>query len=201
MAFKITDQDKGYKKLLENAEALGKRMGVGAGIFASEGSRMHQPATTVEVEKRVKIKRAFIDGPKTEKVRSRERRGDANEEPTHSILEIATMHEFGLAHIPERSFLRAWFDSQLEKNKKAMKSAATRILKGKWTADEAMKKLGSYFQGQIQKRIAAGIPPANAPRTIANKGSSTPLIDTGQLRSSITYHLFENGRDTGPGGK
>lgn len=198
MAFKITDEDKGYQKLLDNVEQLKQRMGVGAGIFAAEGSRMHQPATTVEVEKRVKIKRAYVDGPKTEKVRSRERRGDASQQPTHTVLEIATMHEFGLAHIPERSFLRAWFDSQLEKNKSAMKSAATRILKGQWSAPEAMKKLGVYFQGQIQKRIAAGIPPANAPRTIANKGSSTPLIDTGQLRSSVTYHLFTGGRDEGP---
>jgi hypothetical protein len=33
--------------------------------------------------------------------------------------------------------------------------------------------------------------PANSPRTIAEKGSDAPLIDTGQLRRSLTYVVVE----------
>jgi hypothetical protein len=43
--------------------------------------------------------------------------------------------------------------------------------------------------GVIKQRIANGIAPPNSPYTIARKGSSKPLIDTGQLRNSITYQV------------
>ena len=39
-----------------------------------------------------------------------------------------------------------------------------------------------------EAEAATGIPPENAPSTIRRKrGSTTPLIDTGVLRSSVSY--------------
>jgi hypothetical protein len=63
------------------------------------------------------------------------------------------------------------------------------VIEGKRTSDQVLEILGQRAVGQIQERIASGIAPANAPSTVAKKGSSTPLIDTGVLRSSITYQV------------
>lgn len=103
-----------------------------------------------------------------------------------TVLDIATAHEFGLG-VPQRSFLRAWFDENRQQINEAIKRMALSVLKGKRTRKQAIELLAQSFVGQIQKRIAAGIPPPNSPATIAAKGSSKPLIDTGQLRTSITY--------------
>ncbi len=108
---------------------------------------------------------------------------------TMSVVEIATIHEFGNEHCPERSFLRAWFDENESKCRAAVVAMLEAVLAGKYTKDQALQLLGQRFVGEIQKRIANGIPPPNAPSTIAQKGSDKPLIDTGQLRSAITYAI------------
>jgi len=48
-----------------------------------------------------------------------------------------------------------------------------------------LTRFGLRYVGLIQQRISSGIAPPNSPVTVARKGSATPLIDTGQLRSSI----------------
>ncbi len=111
-----------------------------------------------------------------------------------TILDIALFNEFGLG-VPERSFIRAWFDSASKENKEALERALKLVLKGGKTLPEALELVGLRFQGQIQKFIAAGVPPANAPATVAQKGSSKPLIDTGQLRDSVTFKVTDKPTD------
>jgi hypothetical protein len=41
----------------------------------------------------------------------------------------------------------------------------------------------------VQMRISQGIPPALAQATVDRKKSSVPLVDTGQLRSAITWQV------------
>ena len=106
---------------------------------------------------------------------------------TLTVAELATIHEFGTDTIPERSFLRAWFDENRERCHEAVKRMAQSVMRGERSREDAIEILGQTFVAQIQKRIAKGIPPPNSPATIAAKGSSTPLIDTGILRTSITY--------------
>lgn len=105
-----------------------------------------------------------------------------------TVLDVATFHEFGLG-VPERSFLRGYVDENKARIRGMIKSLATMVQQGKLDQDTALEKLGLTIVGEIQKRIAKGIPPPNAESTIARKGSSTPLIDTGQLRSSITHKV------------
>lgn len=116
--------------------------------------------------------------------------GKAND--THdgvTVGEIAAANEFGTARIPERSFIRAWYDGRITENRKALRALSARVLRGELTQEQAWEQLGLLFQADIQKRMAEGVPPPNAPATIAAKGSSTPLIDSGQLRSSVTYEV------------
>lgn len=103
-----------------------------------------------------------------------------------SVLEIAYVNEFGLG-VPERSFIRAWFDAAGPTNVAIANRMLARILKGQISLETALAQMGASFVGAIQARMAQGIPPPNAPATIAAKGSSKPLIDTGQLRQSVTW--------------
>ena len=106
-----------------------------------------------------------------------------------SILEVAVFNEFGTATIPERSFIRAWFDENEAGLRQDLVKLMQSVVRGQRTPDQILELLGQRCVGQIQARIAAGIAPDNAPSTVARKGSSTPLIDTGALRSSISYRV------------
>lgn len=105
-----------------------------------------------------------------------------------TIVEVAAFNEFGLG-VPERSFIRAWFDEGKTANHDALRLIVTRIMKGEIKAAEALEQLGLKFVGGVQQRIARGINPPNAPATIARKNSSKPLIDKGQLRQAIVSKL------------
>ena len=106
-----------------------------------------------------------------------------------TVGEIAEFHEFGTETIPQRSFIRAWYDENFERNRALFKIMMARVTRGQLTQEQAFHQLGSLFVAQIQQRIVDGIPSPLADSTIKAKGSSTPLIDTGQLKASITYEV------------
>ena len=116
-----------------------------------------------------------------------------------TVAQIATVHEFGKTirqpnmkrtiRIPERSFLRATVDQYREAIARRQVLLSQGYVLGKFELKPAMELLGQYVVGLIKQRIANGIAPPNSPWTIAKKGSSKPLIDTGQLRNSITYKV------------
>jgi hypothetical protein len=107
-----------------------------------------------------------------------------------TVGDIATWAEFGIGQ-PQRSWLGGWIDEH-EKDLDPIISAELRaILKGDRTREQAAARLGAWIVGSIQQRIADGIDPPNAESTIRQKGSATPLIDTGQLRSSIASRVVK----------
>jgi hypothetical protein len=115
-----------------------------------------------------------------------------------TLLDIASFNEFGgpateskpLGNPPRRSFLQDWADENVDENRALMTKAATAVMQGR-VADmpTALNRLGLLFVGQIQERIKAGIAPEQADSTAERKGSSTPLIDGGQLWQSVTHQL------------
>ena len=137
------------------------------------------------------VKRVFGLGRPRISVGIHEGEGGASHQDSKlTIAEVAEKNEFGYG-VPERSFIRAWFDLNREKALDVMRRLMEAVVQGKRSKEQILELLGLAFVGEIQKRIAAGIQPANSPYTIARKGSSTPLIDKGQLRSSITYKVQE----------
>ncbi len=111
--------------------------------------------------------------------------GEAGE----SLLDIAQANEFGVG-VPERSFLRGWVDERgAEVEKAGGKLVSKMVNSSEPSAQRTLDQLGLWSVGQIQKRIAERIPPPNSPYTIRKKGSDVPLIDTGQLRSSIVHKV------------
>lgn len=112
----------------------------------------------------------------------------ADNNNTPNIL-IAVVHEFGTEKVPQRSYLRRTVDEKKRQIGVITRNLADSVLVGRRTTSQALEVLGATIQGFIRKRISARIPPPLSPITIARKGSSVPLIDTGQLRASIDFEV------------
>ena len=114
--------------------------------------------------------------------------GDRKNDQINNV-QLAIIHEFGTDKIPKRSFIRDSVDQNKDKIQKVISREAKAIADEKYNTSVAMERLGLYIVGVIKKRISTGIPPALEENTIKRKGSSIPLIDTGQLRNSITHEV------------
>lgn len=114
--------------------------------------------------------------------------GQPEGEEGETVASVAAKAEFGLGQ-PQRSWLRAWFDE----NKDEVMAQLNRQLQAAITNGEtyewAMERVALWVQADIQRRIRDGILPENSPITIALKGSSTPLIDSGLFRSSVVSYF------------
>ncbi len=111
-----------------------------------------------------------------------------------TLLQVAIWNEFGTDNIPARSFIRSWFDENRDRVREMLRRTMELVVAGRLTKEQALERVAQKCVGEIQARISAGIAPPNAESTIAKKGSSTPLIDTGQLRSSVSYEITEEGK-------
>lgn len=121
--------------------------------------------------------------------------GDDDKEGV-SIVTIATIHEYGApkAGIPERSFIRANFDKNVDEYFEQIKGYLDRVFQGEVSAKTLYTKMGQTVAQDTQKLIRKKIPPALKDSTIKarekrkNKGT-TPLIDTGRLYGAISYEV------------
>jgi len=129
----------------------------------------------------------LADAPKKEGTRTGKRGRQIQQAAT--LAQVAAAHEFGTDKIPQRSFIRATMDIHAKDILAMMERLVAQVLTGAITPAVAMERLLIFAQGLVQKRIAVGIDPPLKPETIARKGSSKQLIDSGQLRSSITYQI------------
>lgn len=91
--------------------------------------------------------------------------------------------------IPERPFMRNAMRSNQNKYQQFMKVSAKAILSGEVTPEVSLKRLGRMAQVDIQEEITSLSSPPNSPTTIRLKGSSNPLIDTGEMRGAVTWKL------------
>lgn len=97
------------------------------------------------------------------------------------LIKKAFYNEFGTSRIPKRSFLR-----QNDIKKKVRIEEFLDIIK---SVDSVFSKIGLQMSSIIKERIRDIRTPVNAPSTIAKKGSSNPLIDSGELINSIDFDL------------
>lgn len=93
--------------------------------------------------------------------------------------------------IPERSYLRAGFDAHADEIHGKMEHLLGLVLEGKTTGRHALNVLGGFVATRIQAYLTDLKTPPLAEPTIKRKGSSNPLIDTGQLRDSITWQVVQ----------
>jgi hypothetical protein len=108
------------------------------------------------------------------------------------LVLIAAVNEFGSSdgHVPERSFLRSTVDENRAAYMKLLERAAGRAVdKGRSAMRRELELVGAKVASDVQRKIVALKDPPNAPSTIAAKGSSSPLVDTGRLRQSIDFEV------------
>lgn len=107
------------------------------------------------------------------------------------VLTKAVVNHFGsdANGIPERPFLANAMRDKADDYREAMKAEAKRILDGERTPRQAMSRLGIAAQGDVQVEITDLRDPPNAQATINRKGSSNPLIDSGEMRAAVTYRV------------
>lgn len=118
------------------------------------------------------------------------------------LVEIAAVHEYGTSessaiHIPQRSFIRSTFKRTASERTKITASLIKKVTNDHYmTVQRALGLYGNWAVARVKetivKRLTTG-PESQAlkPATIAAKGSSTPLIDTAQLKNSISYEIIE----------
>lgn len=110
---------------------------------------------------------------------------DPNRDSELSVLAVAIVNEFGGPDLPERSFIRAWADENRARNLERIRRVArTLITRPSASEERLLRALGQEMVAEIRARMARGIPPPLAPETVAQKGSTTPLVG-GQLERAI----------------
>lgn len=91
--------------------------------------------------------------------------------------------------IPARPFLLQAMRQNKGKYRAALKGSAAQILVGSTDTRSFLAKLGTDAQGDVQEAITNLSSPPNSPVTVALKGSSNPLIDSGAMRGAVTYEV------------
>jgi len=74
--------------------------------------------------------------------------------------------------IPERSFIRSTFDSEIDEIKTQVARAVGFMLDGDWDENRTARTVGAYLVGQIRERV-----------------ESQFVMRTGDLRKSIKYRV------------
>lgn len=89
--------------------------------------------------------------------------------------------------IPERSFLRTGHDENADRIIKQTERALGQVVAGEMSVDDMLDLYGQQMATAIKAYIRDISTPPNHPYTIEQKGSSNPLVDTGNLISSIDW--------------
>lgn len=90
--------------------------------------------------------------------------------------------------IPERSFLRAGHDENVDRVLAQTDRAISQVIAGKMTVDEMLDLCGEQMATAIKTYARNLNRPANSPITTENKGSSNPLVgQTGNMIEGITW--------------
>lgn len=95
----------------------------------------------------------------------------------------------GSVVIPERSYIRSTYNKNYKKVSRRFTQIAKSISNGSYNVDRKLKLIGLEQEKKTKKTLTDLKHPPNAPSTIKAKGSSNPLIDTGELRSKISSRV------------
>lgn len=105
------------------------------------------------------------------------------------LATIAAANEFGTARIPSRPAFRRAIDGGKQEIGRAAERLLGRVVDRRLPVVQALGQLGLLGVRRVQREITTLREPPNAASTIAAKGSSNPLIDTGRLRRAVTHEV------------
>ena len=101
------------------------------------------------------------------------------------VAQVAYFNEFGTLKIPMRPFFR----NAINSNNKKWFSSLKQLMQKNQNLELSLNMVGELAKGDIIRSINSMNTPANSQSTIKYKKSSKPLVDTGLLRSSVTYRV------------
>ena len=108
-------------------------------------------------------------------------------------VELAVVLHYGTddGHVPARPFLTQTAHEQEKKWERLIAEVGGKIIEGKLSLERGLGLIGQRASADVKNTITKGegVPPPNAPSTIARKGSSRPLVDSGRVVQSISYDV------------
>jgi len=153
-----------------------------------------RPTVTVTEKRNPRIEKMLSDLLAKAKVRSVKVGywvGENHEEDGTDLTVVARANEYGTKRIPQRSFLRSTVDEDREVINRFMENQLRAYTEGKNSLLGAITGIGVKVVGLVKSKIKKSkswaVP--NSPVTIALKGSSTPLVDTGEMRNKVDYRV------------
>lgn len=122
-----------------------------------------------------------------------------DDEITNAELMFIQSRGSPLNNIPARPVI----EPAIEKNRKVISQELAAAAKARFAGspEQSLKHLnraGTIAVNAAKRQFTDNDWPPNAPSTIRRKGSDRPLIDTGQLRRSITYVVAEGDSHLSP---
>lgn len=112
-----------------------------------------------------------------------------HDDSERTVAQIAFDNEFGTEINPERSFMRSTMQEKRQQIIKLQKSLLKKISNGSIKVEVALGLVGEFTADLIRRKIVSLKSPPNAPSTIEAKGSSNPLVDSGQMKNAVTYEV------------
>lgn len=111
---------------------------------------------------------------------------------TITQADLMAIHIYGTKHIPVRDPLTPAIMEKQDKYRNMIQQSVVPILDGRMDIASLWQFIGMEAQADIQQYMVNGkFAPLN-PKTIKRKGSSKPLIDTGQSRQGVTYIVVKD---------
>lgn len=107
------------------------------------------------------------------------------------LINVAVWNNFGTRTAPRRDFMTLGGQLSVKATKKLREKLVTQVNAGTIDPKGALAILGPVVEAQYQKAIVDLSDPPNAPFTVSQKGSSNPLVDTGQMAQSVTHVVRE----------
>lgn len=122
---------------------------------------------------------------------------EATDNPAQAptIAEYAFHNEFGApaANIPARPFFRNALDQGQDRWMLLAQRIFADAADGRGNLQRGLWDVGREMANAIRRSITALRDPPNAASTIARKGSSNPLVDTGAMRNAVHWELHMPG--------
>lgn len=167
----FTDKDKGWNRLMTTFKVNAGETAGFAGYLRSSGEYKNEETRKAEAKASGKPMKPAA--------------------PV-SVAQVAAFNEYGTASAPERPFVRTAMAEHTKEMKRLTKKAAAQVVDGKMGKSQAIGLLCQKVIDWIAQSIDSNVPPPNAPSTVAAKGSSHTLIDTGQMKNSLDWEIRGN---------
>lgn len=113
-------------------------------------------------------------------------------EDGQTVLDVGIGHEFGVANLPRRSFLKVPFEVKEKELQSAILTQYTAVAEQGRPVDTALGRIGAKATNISKGAFTTqgyNMWPDISQLTKDEKGSSQVLIDTGTLRNSITWEV------------